>query len=183
MSEPLEPVKIYVGLGGNVGDEDALQGRLASAADAVAKLPYAFSLTRSSLYLTAPQGPFRDQQPFMNAVIGFGRGRDVDPVAVLADLLAIEAGLGRERGREEPLGPRPIDLDLLLCGSRVLRSQGPPATEVPHPKLGERAFALEPLAEVAGYQLCIPGTRTTIGERLSDPMIRAQPISRLGAPW
>jgi 2-amino-4-hydroxy-6-hydroxymethyldihydropteridine diphosphokinase len=107
----------------------------------------------------------------------------VEPVAVLDDLLAIEAALGRRREHETPLGPRPIDLDLLLCGDRVLSSAGPPALEVPHPRLVERAFALAPLAEVAGYDLRLPGLDITVGERLADPMVRAQPISRLDADW
>jgi 2-amino-4-hydroxy-6-hydroxymethyldihydropteridine diphosphokinase len=138
---------------------------------------------RSSLYLTAPQGPVRDQPPFLNAVVAFGRGSEVEPVDVLRDLLTIEAALGRDRAHEVPLGPRPIDLDLLLCGERVCRCAGPPATEVPHPRLAERAFALEPLAEVAGYDLGLPGIGATVGQRLADPMVRAQPVSRLPGGW
>lgn len=171
--------KLYVGLGGNVGSERELRDRFGAAAAAVAKLPYATEVERSSTYLTAPQGPFRDQAPFLNAVLGFGRGASVDPVAVLADLLAIEATLGRDRAHEQSLGPRLIDLDLLLCGDRVLCAAGPPAVEVPHPRLVERAFALTPLAELAGYDLQLPGIAETIGERLADPLVRAQPISRL----
>jgi 2-amino-4-hydroxy-6-hydroxymethyldihydropteridine diphosphokinase len=174
---------MYVGLGGNEGSEDALLERLSAAADAVAALPYAHELERSAVYLSAPQGPLRDQPPFLNAVIAFGRGADVDPVAVLADLLAIEARLGRDRDREVRFGPRPIDLDLLLCGDLVARVPGPPPLEVPHPRLGERAFALAPLAELAGYDLRLPGLEVTVGERLADPAVRAQPISRLPARW
>ena len=183
MSSGRRPEAIYVGVGGNDGGEDAIRRRMAAAAQALAELSYAGDIERSSIYLTAPQGPHRDQPPFLNAVIGLGRGAEVDPVAVLADLLAIEARLGRDRDREIPLGPRPLDLDLLLCGDVVANMAGPPELSLPHPRLADRAFALAPLAELAGYDLVLPHLGVTVGERLADPVVRAQPISRLDVDW
>ncbi len=174
---------IYVGFGGNEGGEGAIRQRFRAAARSLAALPYVQSVAQSSLYLTAPQGPFRDQAPFVNALVAIEAPQAPEPSAVLATLLAIEADLGRDRAEEQPLGPRPIDLDLLLYGPRAERSPGPPATEVPHPRLGERAFALAPLAEVAGRDLWLPGVEATVGQRLADVMVRAQPVSWLSADW
>ena len=64
---------------------------------------------------------------------------------LLERLLAIESRLGRVRGEGERFGPRTIDLDLLLYGDETIDE---PALTVPHPRLAERRFALEPLAEL-----------------------------------
>ena len=75
--------------------------------------------------------------------------------ALLERLLSIERQLGR--GRTGPrFGPRTIDLDLLLYGAEVIDEAG---LQVPHPRLHERAFALEPLAELAP-ELVVPGRGT-----------------------
>ena len=77
-------------------------------------------------------------------------------------LLEVERDLGRERGTGPRYGPRPIDLDLLLFGSEVIEE---PGLTVPHPRLHERRFALEPLADLdAG--LVVPG-RGTVAELLA----------------
>lgn len=176
-------VRVCVGLGGNLGGEEELRGRFCAASEKLAERPGVREVARSPLYWTAPQGPFREQDPFLNAALALDWDADPGPVAVVAELLAIEAALGRDRAREEPLGPRPIDLDLLLYGVRADHFPGPPAADVPHPHLGERAFALKPLAEIAGYEFPIPGLGATLGERLGDPVVRAQPMSYLDIAW
>jgi len=65
--------------------------------------------------------------------------------ALLEELLAVERRLGRDREGVPPGGPRTIDLDLLLYGDEEIAE---PGLEVPHPRLHERAFVLEPLAEL-----------------------------------
>ena len=59
--------------------------------------------------------------------------------------------------------PRPIDLDVLLWGPRVLNWVGPPRLEVPHPRLIERRFALAPVIELVGSDVEVPGTERTLG--------------------
>ncbi|NNF67168.1 MAG: 2-amino-4-hydroxy-6-hydroxymethyldihydropteridine diphosphokinase, partial [Gammaproteobacteria bacterium] len=73
-----------------------------------------------------------------------------EPTGLLAELLRIEARMGRQRGAEK-WGPRRIDLDLLMHGDNVMQSE---SLTLPHPGLAQRAFVLQPLAEVApGLQL------------------------------
>jgi 2-amino-4-hydroxy-6-hydroxymethyldihydropteridine diphosphokinase len=95
----------------------------------------------SSLYLTAPRD-FADQPDFLNAALLLET--DLEPVTLLAALKGIEALLGRDPNGER-YGPRVIDLDILVIPGRCLAL---PDITVPHPKLHERRFVLEPLAEL-----------------------------------
>jgi 2-amino-4-hydroxy-6-hydroxymethyldihydropteridine diphosphokinase len=143
----------YVGLGGNVGAvEEAFAGAVAS----LGRLPGLRVLRRSAIFATAPVGAVADQPWFRNACVEL-QIEGVSPVALLAAFLRIEAEHGRDRARERPGGPRPLDLDLLLVGARVLDDPGPPRVILPHPRLAERAFALAPLVELAGPEIVIPG--------------------------
>jgi 2-amino-4-hydroxy-6-hydroxymethyldihydropteridine diphosphokinase len=72
---------------------------------------------------------------------------------LLALLLQVERELGRVRGKGPRYGPRTIDLDLLLYGDETIDE---PGLEVPHPRLHQRRFALEPLAEL-DPALAVPG--------------------------
>jgi 2-amino-4-hydroxy-6-hydroxymethyldihydropteridine diphosphokinase len=83
------------------------------------------------------------------------------PRALLDSLLAVECRLGRTRDGPR-FGPRTIDLDLLLYGDEILSE---PGLEVPHPRLHERRFVLEPLVELAP-DLVVPG-RGTVRELLA----------------
>jgi 2-amino-4-hydroxy-6-hydroxymethyldihydropteridine diphosphokinase len=130
----------YVGLGANLGDRE---GTIRAA---VAQLPGVVAV--STLRETDPVG-FTEQPPFLNGAAALDT--DLAPGELLDVLLAVELGLGRER--RERFGPRTIDLDLLLYGDEALDE---PGLTVPHPRLHERRFALEPLAELdAG--LSVPG--------------------------
>ncbi len=139
---PLIRVRAYVGVGANLGDREA------TIADAVRLLGDEV-LGVSRLRETEPWG-HADQPPFLNGAILLETDRD--PRALLERLLAVERELGRVR--EGPrYGPRTIDLDLLLYGDLVLDE---PGLELPHPRLHERAFALEPLLDL-DPALEIPG--------------------------
>jgi 2-amino-4-hydroxy-6-hydroxymethyldihydropteridine diphosphokinase len=133
----------YVGLGSNLGDREAMITRAADLIDAV---------RLSTIRETEPWG-YQDQPKFLNAVAELDTG--LEPRPLLDRLLEVEHELGRER---EGLkwGPRTIDLDLLLYGELALDE---PGLAVPHPRLTERLFALEPLAELAPAQK-IPGNGT-----------------------
>lgn len=160
--------RAFVGLGANVGDA---QARLRWAAKELETLG---TVRLSSLWATAPLGPVADQPWFLNAVCSLETDRA--PGDLLEALLAIEARAGRDRRREIPQGPRPLDLDLLLYDDLVL-AEPDGRLIVPHPRLCLRAFALAPLEEVAGPDLIIPGSG-----RLADLLaaaLRHQEVARI----
>jgi 2-amino-4-hydroxy-6-hydroxymethyldihydropteridine diphosphokinase len=138
--------RAYVGLGANLGDRETTIRRalaLLAAADDVDIVAV------STLRETEPVG-IVDQPAFLNGVAVLETA--LDPHALLQRLLAVELRLGRTR--EGPrFGPRTIDLDLLVYDDRRVEQ---PGLTVPHPRLHERRFALEPLAEVAPG-LVVPG--------------------------
>lgn len=95
----------------------------------------------SWVYETEPVG-FRDQPNFLNLVcMGYTR---LNPRELLQRAKEIERRLGRKPGPR--FGPRPIDVDILAYGDRIVAL---PGLEIPHPRLRERRFVLEPLAEIA----------------------------------
>lgn len=133
----MTPERVFVGLGANLGDarRSVEQGLLALAA-----LPLTHLVARSSLYRSAPHeasGP-----DYVNAVAELHTA--LGPDALLRELQAIELRHGRERPYRH--APRTLDLDLLLYGQRRLDQ---PGLVVPHPRLHERAFVLQPLLEIA----------------------------------
>ena len=132
--------RAYVGLGANLGDRE---GTILAAAERLG--PHRLSAIRE----TEPWG-LADQPAFLNAVAELETG--LPPRALLDRLLEIERELGRVR--EGPrYGPRTIDLDLLLYGEEVVAE---PGLAVPHPRLHERLFVLEPLLEL-DPGLSVPG--------------------------
>jgi len=104
----------------------------------------------SSLRETEPVG-YEAQPRFLNGAVRVET--ELDSRTLLERLLSIERRLGRVRGVGPRFGPRTIDLDLLLYGDEV---RDEPGLVVPHPRLHERRFALEPLAELEP-SLDIPG--------------------------
>ena len=146
---------VYLSLGSNVGD------RRANLENAVARLdlPEVRVLRRSSLYETAPRD-LPDQPWFLNQVVEVAT--TLFPRQLLARLLSIEREMGRKRTVSK--GPRVIDLDILLFGDAVVNV---PGLEIPHPRMAERRFVLEPLAELAG-DLRHPRTGKTIREMLTQ---------------
>jgi 2-amino-4-hydroxy-6-hydroxymethyldihydropteridine diphosphokinase len=126
-----------IALGSNLGD------RRANLDGAVARLgasPGIRLLARSAWHWSAPVGP--PQPDYLNGCAVLET--TLTPEALLDRLLAIERQFGRLRG--ERWGPRTLDLDLIFFGQRQLRGA---RLQVPHPCLRERAFVLEPLAEIA----------------------------------
>ncbi|MDR1566780.1 MAG: 2-amino-4-hydroxy-6-hydroxymethyldihydropteridine diphosphokinase [Treponema sp.] len=131
-----------LGLGSNSGygglDSFALLDKAVFRLEAVLS-----GLQRASLYETEPLGVI-DQPRFLNtAVAGWYNG---SPRALLKSIHIIETDFGRDRSRERPWGERSLDIDILLFGD--MRVSEPPDLELPHPRLGERRFALEPLLEL-----------------------------------
>jgi 2-amino-4-hydroxy-6-hydroxymethyldihydropteridine diphosphokinase len=155
--------RAHLGLGANLGDSEAsLRGALA----AIARLPDTRVVAVSSLYRTAPidsSGP-----DYLNAVCAIDTA--LDPHALLAALQRIEKDYGRERPYRN--APRRLDLDLLRYDEAQLDT---PSLTIPHPRLHERAFVLQPLLELA------PALRDARGRPLAErlPAVADQPIEKL----
>lgn len=128
--------RALIALGTNMGDR---QGNLAAAVDALRFIGNVKGV--SSVIETAPVG-YADQPDFLNAVLELEWTRDAG--ALMAELKRIELEIGRTKTFRN--GPREIDLDLLLFGSET--HEGAELT-VPHPRMHERRFVLEPLVEIA----------------------------------
>ncbi|HET8893403.1 MAG TPA: 2-amino-4-hydroxy-6-hydroxymethyldihydropteridine diphosphokinase [Gaiellaceae bacterium] len=130
----------YVALGSNLGDREAT---LRAAVDALAATEGVEVVAVSRLIDTAPVGNV-DQPRFLNGVVALETEL---PARELLDLLlAVEQRFGRVREGVPAQGPRTLDLDLLLYGDAQIDE---PGLRVPHPRLHERSFVLEPLADVA----------------------------------
>ena len=135
----------FVGIGSNLGDRE---GNLRRAVELLSAEDGIDIVSVSEIRETDPVGPV-EQAPFLNGAVRIET--DLAPRELLQRLLGVEQRLGRVR--EERWGPRTIDLDLLLYGDEVVDE---PGLTVPHPRLHERRFALEPLSDLAPG-LEIPG--------------------------
>ena len=150
--------RVYIGIGSNLGNRAR---HLEFAFRSLKALRETSLLRHSRIYESEPVGPGL-QGPYLNAVAELETS--LGPRALLDELLEIETRAGRVR--REHWGPRTLDLDLLLYGEERIDE---PGLEVPHPRLFERNFVLEPLAEVAGArQVCGFGVADR-ARQLRDP--------------
>jgi len=140
-------VKAFVGLGSNLGEREVT---LRAAIGRLRGLPGVEVIQISSFRDTEPVGPV-DQPRFLNGVVELETG--LTARALLGALLELERAFGRDRSAGPPHGPRTLDLDLLLYGAETIDE---PLLNVPHPRLHERRFVLEPLAEL-DPDLEVPG--------------------------
>ena len=148
---PLPRVRVAIALGSNLGDRRA---HLQYAIDALSL--DLFGITTSSIIETPPEGVGDEHGPYLNAaVVGL---TSLSVRDLLDRLLEIEEESGRQR--PYPLAPRTLDLDLILYGDSVIEETG---LSVPHPRFRERAFVLQPLAEIAP-DMRDPVTGKTVGE-------------------
>lgn len=145
-------ITAYIGLGSNLGDR---AGHLRRALEKLAATDRIEVRAVSPVIETEPQGP-PGQGRYLNAAACLTT--TLAPRALLEVLLAIEHAHGRRREGELRLGPRTLDLDLLLYGDRIIDE---PGLTVPHPRLHERLFVLDPLAAIAP-QTRHPGLGETI---------------------
>lgn len=136
----------YIGLGANLGNALA---SLQQAAAELAQMPGIAQLTLSPLYRTAPvdsSGP-----DYVNAVAALGTTLSAQ------ELLHLLQGIEQRHGRSRPYrnAPRTLDLDLLLFGNEQINT---PELIVPHPRMHERAFVLQPLTDLAPNLVLAQGT-------------------------
>lgn len=159
--------RAYLGLGSNVGErqlyiERALE-EMRTAGIEVHRV--------SSLYETEPVG-VADQPWFLNCVAEVDT--ELMPLQLLHKLQGIEHRLGRRRAAGDKPRPRTIDIDILLFGNHVMDTA---ELAIPHPRMTERRFVLEPLRELAG-DLRHPVSRRTVSELLAAVSDRSR-IQRL----
>jgi 2-amino-4-hydroxy-6-hydroxymethyldihydropteridine diphosphokinase len=130
---------VYLSLGSNLGErEDRLEQAILALERAAVSI-----VARSSIYETEPQD-FAQQPWFLNMAVEC-KTRTM-PLQLMNLLLQIEREIGRVRSADLRRGPRPIDLDILLFANAVIKT---PQLTVPHPRMLQRRFVLEPLVEIA----------------------------------
>jgi 2-amino-4-hydroxy-6-hydroxymethyldihydropteridine diphosphokinase len=145
---------VYIGLGSNLGNrlENLARAREALTAGGIA------ILRASAIYETAPRD-VTNQPMFLNQVVE--AETPLFPRQLLSRVQNIEQTMGRQR--EIAKGPRIIDIDILLFGAFVIAT---PELEIPHPRMIDRRFVLEPLAELAP-DLRHPVTKLSVREMLA----------------
>ena len=142
--------KVFIALGTNLGNREE---NLETAMTEIAK--FVTIIAKSSIYETDPVG-YANQGKFLNMVIEIHT--TLDPKELLNQLQGIEDKMGRTR--ETKNGPRIIDLDILLYEDQIIKSEG---LEIPHPRMTERKFVLQPLNEIAS-NVRYPLTGETIAQ-------------------
>ena len=130
----VESLRVFLGLGSNLGDKWAhLRAAAESLSDVVAMSP---------VYETEPMGGPPGQAAYLNLVIELDTS--LSPRQLLGVCHRLEAAAGRVRG--ERWGPRPLDVDILLFGDMVINEVD---LVIPHPRMWNRRFVVEPLADLA----------------------------------
>lgn len=151
----------YIALGSNLGKR---QLALRTAIERLGQLPGTRVIAVAGFRETAPVGGPPGQGAYINSAAAIET--ELPPRQLLDALLNIEKQLGRDRSSEVRNGPRTCDMDLLLYGDAIFDE---PGLTVPHPRLHQRAFVLEPLAEIA------PQTRHPVFQRSIQSLLEALP--------
>jgi 2-amino-4-hydroxy-6-hydroxymethyldihydropteridine diphosphokinase len=157
----------YIGVGSNLGDKFQ---HCQEAISKIGDIPSCCVKGQSSFFKTEPVG-VEDQDWFVNAVVSVSVG--IPAQDLMQNLLAIETGMGRKR--EKKWDARPIDLDILLYGSEILKEEN---LIVPHPLMHERRFVLAPLVELAPH-LKHPVTGETMKKLLDKLPASGQNVAKL----
>jgi 2-amino-4-hydroxy-6-hydroxymethyldihydropteridine diphosphokinase len=161
--------RVFLALGSNIGDRQSNLERAIAALEAEG----VHILRRSAIYETEPQ-ELREQPWFLNMVIECETR--LFPIQLVATTQRVERGLGRDRGPHAvPKGPRSIDIDILLFGKVLIDA---PKLTIPHPRMLERRFVLEPLVEIAP-SLRHPATGGLLKDELAK--VSSQKLRRLSA--
>ncbi|GAB4245579.1 MAG: 2-amino-4-hydroxy-6-hydroxymethyldihydropteridine diphosphokinase [Thermoleophilia bacterium] len=131
---------VYLSLGSNEGESVRI---LATAIEQLDLLEESCVAAVSRVYRTKPIG-YEDQADFLNLAVQLSTS--LDPWALLASVHRLERDAGRTRENRPVWGPRPLDIDILWYDGRTVDRD---RLRVPHPRMQERRFVLEPLAEIA----------------------------------
>lgn len=133
--------EVFIALGSNIGDSETI---VEEAIRALGHITQCQLRGRSSLYRSASIGDI-PQDDYINAVALIDT--DLEPLALLLELQAIEHAYYRNRDHEERWAPRTLDLDIILFGNRRIEDSH---LVVPHPEFSQRRFVLEPMFEIDG---------------------------------
>ena len=155
---------VYLSLGSNLGD------RAANLQTAITKLAGLGEVVAVSCFYETEPVELTAQPWFLNCAVKLDTEKM--PRQLISGILALEQGMGRQRKQKK--GPRIIDIDILLFGSSIIEI---PSLTVPHPKMHERRFVLEPLAEIAP-DARHPVFRRTVRE-LRDALPPGQTVRKL----
>ena len=159
--------RVYLSLGSNLGEREENLRRALRALER----EHIHVLAQSSIYETEPQGMVQ-QRWFLNLVVECETR--YFPLQLLRVIERVQRELGRERGAGAVRwGPRAIDIDILLFGNVIMAT---PQLTIPHPRMLERRFVLEPLLEIAP-ELRHPGTRQALSKYLFK--VAAQKMRKL----
>ncbi len=145
-----------IAIGSNLGDRAR---NIEVAASGLAGLARTELIAISRAFETDAVGPAQPRYLNAAATIRTGLGAE----ELLAGLMGIERACGRTRPDAVRWGPRTMDLDLLIYGGELIES---PTLSVPHPRMKERLFVLEPLAEIAP-EMWVPGVGATVVQLLT----------------
>lgn len=165
-----DAVPVLIGFGANVSDHvEGLEGSCREAVKALLRLKGFRAVAVSSLYRTEPIG-YTEQPWFINGVV---LGETVlSPRELLSALMDLEKMFGRVRTVR--WGPRPLDLDIIFYGDRMIHEEG---LVIPHPRAHERRFVLEPAWEVCP-QFVHPVLGVSVLELLKRPDVQRQAVQR-----
>lgn len=147
----------HLGLGANLGDRHA---HFNLAQQQLNQLPQSKLIAFSDIIQTDPVGGPPDQPPYLNAAASLQT--QLTPTQLLTELRRIENLAGRER--HQRWGPRTLDLDLLLYNQTTLQSE---SLTIPHPRMHQRRFVLQPLAQIAP-EAHHPTLKKTIAQLLQE---------------
>ena len=166
-------MRTAVALGSNLGDrlENLRAARQAILSLSNVKPP----ILSSPIYETEPIGCEQGAEKFLNAVVEFDY--EGDPADLLEQLIRIEEALGRTRDHPKNVS-RTIDIDLLYCGDRNIRSE---TLQLPHPRMHSRKFVLQPLADIRP-ELVLSGQKKTVSESLRE-LGKSSEVLRFADEW
>jgi 2-amino-4-hydroxy-6-hydroxymethyldihydropteridine diphosphokinase len=157
--------KVFLSLGSNLGDRER---NLYLAVECLRRETLK-AVQESCVYETAPQD-LLEQPAFLNMVVC---GTTASSAwQVLNSIASCETLLGRTRDLSIPKGPRPIDIDILLFGDVVVRE---PGLDIPHPRMVQRRFVLQPLLEIAP-ELCNPENWRTFRSYLTGSVLEQKVV-------
>ncbi len=151
----LKTSQVFLAIGSNLGER---RNNINDAVSLLSQIPSVRLIQLSPLIQTDPVGGPPNQKPFLNGAIEISCR--LTPLDLLDRLHNIELKLGRVR--REKWGPRTIDLDILLFGSEIIQLQ---QLIIPHPRMAQRLFVLQPLAQIAPDAV-FPITGKTVSELL-----------------
>ncbi|MFZ2641595.1 MAG: 2-amino-4-hydroxy-6-hydroxymethyldihydropteridine diphosphokinase [Verrucomicrobiia bacterium] len=165
-------MKVGVSIGSNLGNR---LKNVSLACDFLCELSSDQKAVAASIYETEPVDCAPDTPPFLNTVVEIET--DLSPLDLLDRLQQFEQSLGRPREHGHN-APRTIDLDLLYCGDTIMNG---PRLTLPHPRMHERRFVLQPLVEIRPA-LVIPGLGKTTTQLLTA-LTESQPMKLAAKGW